>query len=49
MNLKGMSVEVAADGGVPVFSRVLDGGAGEVAQVVDAIKHSGRWRASTGF
>lgn len=38
MNLKGMSVEVAADGGVPVFSRVLDGGAGEVAQVVDAIK-----------
>jgi transposase len=29
---------VSADGGVPVHAKVFDGGAGEVAQVVDAIK-----------
>jgi transposase len=29
---------VTGDGGVPVFSRVYDGGAGEVAQVVGAMK-----------
>ncbi|MDT0347801.1 IS1634 family transposase, partial [Streptomyces litchfieldiae] len=29
---------VSADGGVPVHARVFDGGAGEVAQVVDAMK-----------
>ncbi|WP_326770349.1 IS1634 family transposase (plasmid) [Streptomyces sp. NBC_01591] len=31
-------IGVAADGGVPVFSRVLSGGAGEVSQVVGAIQ-----------
>jgi transposase len=29
---------VSADGGVPVHAKVFDGGAGEVAQVVDAMK-----------
>ncbi|HET6954026.1 MAG TPA: IS1634 family transposase [Acidimicrobiales bacterium] len=29
---------VAADGGIPVFHRVYDGGAGEVAQVVDTMR-----------
>jgi transposase len=31
-------IGVAADGGVPVFSRVLSGGAGEVSQAVGAIQ-----------
>ncbi|HET8659715.1 MAG TPA: hypothetical protein VFM55_12040 [Micromonosporaceae bacterium] len=31
-------IAVAADGGVPVFHRVYDGGAGEVAQVVPMMK-----------
>jgi transposase len=30
-------IAVAADGGIPVFHRVYDGGAGEVAQVVDTM------------
>jgi Domain of unknown function (DUF4277) len=30
-------IGVAADGGIPVFHRAYDGGAGEVAQVVDAM------------
>lgn len=30
---------VTADGGVPVFHRAFDGGAGEVAQVVDTMNH----------
>ncbi|MET9089333.1 hypothetical protein ABZX77_47030 [Streptomyces sp. NPDC004237] len=29
---------VSRDGGVPLFHRVYDGGAGEVAQVVGAMK-----------
>jgi hypothetical protein len=32
-------VAVAADGGIPVFHRAYDGGAGEVAQVVDTMNH----------
>jgi len=32
-------IAVAADGGIPVFHRAYDGGAGEVAQVVDAMNH----------
>ncbi|MER5182600.1 hypothetical protein ABT009_30325 [Streptomyces sp. NPDC002896] len=35
-------IGVAADGGVPVFSRVLSGGAGEVSQVVGAIYRPSR-------
>jgi transposase len=32
-------IAVAADGGIPVFHRAYDGGAGEVAQVVDTMNH----------
>ena len=31
-------IAVAADGGIPVFAKVFDGGAAEVAQVVDTMK-----------
>jgi transposase len=33
-----VGLAVSGDGGIPVFSRVYDGGAAEVAQVVDAIQ-----------
>ena len=32
-------IAVAADGGIPVLHRAFDGGAGEVAQVVDTMNH----------
>lgn len=32
-------IAVTADGGIPVWHRAYDGGAGEVAQVVDAMTH----------
>ena len=40
---------VSPDGGVPVFARAYSGGAGEVAQVVDAIQAMQKLAAARGF
>ena len=42
-------IAVSADGGIPVWHRAYDGGAGEVAQVVDAMSHLKTLAGQHGF
>jgi transposase len=42
-------IAVSADGAIPVFHQVYDGGAGEVAQVVDAMHHLQTLARTPGF
>ena len=42
-------IAVSGDGGIPVWHRAYDGGAGEVAQVVDAMTHLKTLAGPRGF